>query len=115
MPLASLVHWLSSTPASSTLSTLALWGSLAALVVGLRAWSKGYVCKEERGLAAKTFLLTDALIGSQHATDALPGRDCPAASPATLPALPRRTRLALPYFLALRSLECASALLEGPG
>ncbi|BGP27296.1 hypothetical protein JCM10295v2_006260 [Rhodotorula toruloides] len=42
MPLASLVHWLSSTPASSTLSTLAFWGSLAALVVGLRAWSKGY-------------------------------------------------------------------------
>ncbi|KAJ8292094.1 60S ribosomal protein L18-B [Rhodotorula toruloides] len=62
MPLASLVHWLSSTPASSTLSTLALWGSLAALVVGLRAWSKGYVCKEERGLAAKTFLLTVATV-----------------------------------------------------
>ncbi|KAL7338766.1 RNA binding protein [Rhodotorula toruloides] len=63
MPLASLVHWLSSTPTSSTLSTLALWGSLAALVVGLRAWSKGYVCKEERGLAGKTFLLTGGFSG----------------------------------------------------
>ncbi|KAK4329668.1 Peptidase M50B-like-domain containing protein [Rhodotorula toruloides] len=61
MPLASLVHWLSSTPASSTLSTLAFWGSLVTLVVGLRAWSKGYVCKEERGLAGKSFLLTPTL------------------------------------------------------
>ncbi|EGU11104.1 RNA binding protein [Rhodotorula toruloides ATCC 204091] len=63
MPLASLVHCLSFTPASSTLSTLAFWGSLAALVVGLRAWSKGYVCKEERGLAGKTFLLTGGFSG----------------------------------------------------
>ncbi|GAA6049260.1 hypothetical protein NBRC10513_005744 [Rhodotorula toruloides] len=62
MPLASLVHWLSSTPASSTLSTLAFWGSLVTLVVGLRAWSKGYVCKEERGLAGKSFLLTLLLL-----------------------------------------------------
>lgn len=58
MPLASLVHWLSTAPVSSTLATLAVWGSLAALVVGLRTWSKGYVCQEERGLAGKTFLLT---------------------------------------------------------
>ncbi|BGP35001.1 hypothetical protein JCM10296v2_006825 [Rhodotorula toruloides] len=63
MPLASLVHWLGSTSASSTVSTLAFWGSLAALVVGLRAWSKGYVCKEERGLAGKTFLLTGGFSG----------------------------------------------------
>ncbi|PRQ72311.1 hypothetical protein AAT19DRAFT_9650 [Rhodotorula toruloides] len=96
MPLASLVHWLSSTPASSTLSTLAFWGSLVTLVVGLRAWSKGYVCKEERGLAGKSFLLTGAFEGSQNATDVLPGRglsscfSCnpPSSSPANSPRSP---------------------------
>ncbi|GAA5995250.1 putative oxidoreductase [Rhodotorula paludigena] len=57
MPLASLSHYLSLDSPTAGLYTLAKWGSLAALVLAIRTWSRGFVCREERKLAGKTYLL----------------------------------------------------------
>lgn len=38
--------------------TLTKWFSALSLVWGLRTWSRGYVCREEKELAGKTYILT---------------------------------------------------------
>ncbi|BGP43039.1 hypothetical protein JCM10449v2_007054 [Rhodotorula kratochvilovae] len=64
MPLASFAHYLSSGSPTEGLYTVAKWGALLAVVASLRAWSKGYVCKEERELAGKTYIIAGGLSGT---------------------------------------------------
>ncbi|GAA5865931.1 hypothetical protein JCM1840_006305 [Sporobolomyces johnsonii] len=61
MPLPVAIHALSSPDA---LLTLAKWGGLPAAVLVVRSWAKGYVCREDRNLAGKTFILTGCFSGT---------------------------------------------------
>ncbi|CEQ39401.1 SPOSA6832_00917, partial [Sporobolomyces salmonicolor] len=61
MPLPVAIHALSSPDA---LLSLAKWGGLPAAVLVVRSWAKGYVCREDRNLAGKTFILTGCFSGT---------------------------------------------------
>ncbi|GAA6049184.1 hypothetical protein JCM3770_003298 [Rhodotorula araucariae] len=63
MPLASLAHYLSRASPTEGLYTVAKWGAVLVLVASLRAWSRGYVCKEDRELAGKTYIISGGLSG----------------------------------------------------